>query len=191
MTIFVLLLNTIALLIVAYQTYLTRESLNMAKRSIDENRKARQLEILPDANHIISVMVVIEKWKTKCDELAQSLNKAIKTKDIELIHEISKQGEKSPKGLVEKGIYEFAPKWLVNILMSSAQHYYNSACLMNSLWDEKNQEPKSDMLNEDLILRFKESSQHLSELLNYIKDIIPESYLETPASINGRRFLSE
>ncbi|MCK4532503.1 hypothetical protein KAU39_01850 [bacterium] len=184
MTIFVLLLNVVALLVVAYQTYLTRESLNM-------DRKVRQLEVLPDANHIISVIVVIKRWKTKCDELAQLLKEAIKTKDIKLIHKISKQGKKSPMGLVEKGIYEFAPKWLVNILMSSAQHYYNSVCLMSSIWDEKKQEPNSFMLNKNLVVRCKESSQYLSELLNYIKDIIPESYLKTPASINDKRFLSE
>lgn len=41
MVIFALILNAIALLVVAYQTYLTRHSLNTAKVSIDENRKTR------------------------------------------------------------------------------------------------------------------------------------------------------
>ncbi len=190
LTLSTLLLNVIALLIVAYQAYLTRKSLNMAKLSIDETRKARQIEALPDVNHIIAVEVTIERWKTKCEKLAKSLEKIIKKKNVELIHEISKQGEKSPKGLVDKHIYESAPKWLSYILMSAAQHYYNSACLMELIWDEKEQKPKEVMLNKDLASRFRESYYNLTELLNYIKDMVPKSYLETPASIRDESFLS-
>ena len=192
LTLLTLLLNVIVLLIVAYQTYLTRNSLNIAKTSIDENRKARQIENLPDVNYIIEVKVTIERWRTKCKELAKSLEKVIKEggKDVKLIHEISKQGEKSPQGLVRKYIYESAPRWSGYILMSAAQHYYNSACLMKLIWDEKEQKPKSSMLNKDLVQRFKESSYYLTEILNYINDVIPEFYLETPASIKDEYFLS-
>ena len=75
--------------------------------------------------------------------------------------------------------------------MSAAQHYYNSACLLPLLWDEEKQVSKNHLLDEELVSRFKESSYYLSELLNYIRYMIPDAYLESPASIKDEAFLSD
>ena len=95
-------MNVTALFIVAYQTHLTRNSLNMARISIDETRKVRQIEALPYVNYIIEVGVKLERWKTKCEKRAKTLEEIIEKNNIESIYDISKQGEKSPNGLVNK-----------------------------------------------------------------------------------------
>ncbi|MCD6169218.1 MAG: hypothetical protein J7J76_01520 [Candidatus Latescibacteria bacterium] len=133
LTVIVLALNFIALCVVAYQTYLTRNSLKIAKETIDETRKARQLEILPRANFVICVIGSLERWLEDVNEIVGKLEKAVTQRDQDVLRGLSKQGLKSPKNLIDKFMYEHAPNWLSAIWVTGAQYYYDCKAPMCSL----------------------------------------------------------
>lgn len=164
--------------------------MNLAKESIDEDRKTRQLELLPKANFILEVQYDLKKWLESIEKTTKNLQDAFDTKNLALLREISEQALKSPKDLVDKFLYEKGPRWLSEIWLTSAQYYYDFNIPLRNLWSDKKQEPFWD-LAPDLIDRGKEHSRHISNLMGYINQMVPESYAAAPAKISDTRFLSD
>jgi len=189
-TIVALILNFVALCIVAYQTYLNRQSMLLAKESIDENRKTRQIEMLPRAGFVFEAQYLLNKWRKQLDELRREIEKALRTKDDESMRLISEKAIMTPKGLIMKSCYQKAPSWLAEILVAGAQYYYDCHAPMRDLWIKKDQKPFWG-LAPDLINRFAESSNRISQLLNYIDQVVPEAYAQAPASLRDSDFLSD
>ncbi len=190
LTIIALGLNFVALCVVAYQTYLNRRSLNLAKQSIDEDRRTRQIELLPRAHFIFEVQYHLKKWLEDIEKTITELQDAFDSKNLDLLIKISEKALKSPEGLVDKFSYEKGPRWLSEIWLASAQYYYDFNIPLRDLWSDKRQEPFWD-LAPDLIERGREHSYHISNLLGYIDQTVPESYAAAPASISDSKFLSD
>ena len=190
LTTIALLLNFGALCVVAYQTYLNRKSLNLAKESIDEERKTRQIESLPRAHFIFEVQYHLKKWLDDIEKTTKDLHDAFDNKNLDLLIKISQKALKTPQGLVDKSSYEKGPRWLSEIWMASAQYYYDFNMPLKDLWNDNRQEPFWELAH-DLIDRGKDHLHHISNLLGYINQAVPESYAAAPASISDSKFLSE
>ena len=190
LTIIALFLNFIALCVVAYQTYLNRQSMFLAKESIDENRKTRQIEMLPRAGFVFEVQYHLNRWRKELDEFRKEIEKTLITKDDESMKLISEKAIRSPKGLIRKSFYQKAPTWMAEILLAGAQYYYDCHAPMKDLWIKNEQKPFWG-LAPDLANRFAESSDRISQLLGYIDQVVPEAYAQAPASLNDRDFLSD
>jgi hypothetical protein len=139
LTIIALVLNFIALCVVAYQTYLNRRSLALAKESNDADRKTRQMELLPKAYFIFEVQYHLRKWLKEIEKTTNDLQHAIDTKNLVLLREISEKALKSPTGLVDKSSYEKGPRWLSEIWLASAQYYYDFNIPLRDLWNDVRQ----------------------------------------------------
>ena len=85
LTIIALVLTFVALCVVAYQTYLNRRSLNLAKESIDEDRKTRQIELLPRAHFIFEVQYHLKKWLEDIEKTTRALQDAFDNKNMDLL----------------------------------------------------------------------------------------------------------
>ncbi len=190
LTITALFLNFLALLIVAYQTYLNRNSLILTRQSIDDDRKTRQIELLPKAHFIFDVQYHLNKWLKDITDINLKLKKSIETKDINILKELAEKALKSPKGLIDRFSYEKSPTWLSEILLAGAQYYYSYHAPLNSVWIEREQRPFWELAS-DIIERGEKYSYHLKNLLSYIDHAVPESYAEAPARISDKKFLSD
>lgn len=190
LTIIALILNFIALCVVAYQTNLNRKSLDLAKQSIEEDRKIRQIEMLPRAHFIFNVQYHLKKYIEDIEKITVELQKASKERNEEILKEISSKALLSPKGLVEKFSYEKGPNWLSEIWLAGAQYYYDFHAPLRSLWIEKESRAFWKLV-PDLIERGNDNSYNIQELLSYIGQAVPNSYANAPASISDNKFLEE
>ncbi|WP_372999765.1 hypothetical protein [Lutispora sp.] len=185
-----LTLNLITLIIVIYQTNLTRKSVNIANESIDRDRKVRQLEMLPRANFIIHVGLRIDQWLDEIEQVREDLSLACKDENAIALREIAKRGLHSPKGLVDSSFYEKSPDWLAEIYMSAARFYYPCIGPLYELWDEEINKANF-FICKSIIERCAETEVHLLKLRSYLINLIPDSYLEAPASLPDRSYLSD
>jgi len=190
LTIIALSLNAVALCIIAYQTFLNRKSLILANQSIDEDRKTRQIEMLPRAHYVFDIQYHLKRWREEIDKSVEDIERARKKKDIKIMKRLSNKPIQSPKGLIRKSFYEKAPVWLSEIYLSGAQYYYDFHAPMRSLWSEKENKPLWE-LAPGLIDRGRENAKHITNLLSYIDQIVPDSYAQTPASIKDSDFLTD
>jgi hypothetical protein len=190
LTLFALFLTIIALVVVAYQMYLTRKSLKAAQSSIELSIKTMQIEMLPKAGWAIEVRVKLKGWINDLKKVVELSNSALETQNSSLMKRLSEGGMKSPKGLVRKSVYEHAPNWLSIILISGAQYYYDAKAPQLYLWDSTNDLPKYDFVSS-FLERCEDSLNGLNKLLTFIDDTVPEVYLNCPASLNDRDFFDE
>jgi len=63
LTIIAFVVNIIVLIIVIYQTWLSRKSLKAAIQTIDDTKNNRQLEMLPNFRWVIDVDVKLISWQ--------------------------------------------------------------------------------------------------------------------------------
>jgi len=190
LTVVALALNLIALCTVAYQTYLNRKAVLLATESIDESRRARQIEMLPRAGFVFEAEYHLKTWRKHLHELQTEIHEAHRTKNVSLMKAISEKAIKSPKGLIRRSFYQEAPTWLAEILLAGAQYYYDCHAPMKDLWIAGEQKPFWG-LAPDLIERFVESKARITELLDYIAQVVPEAYAQAPAKLNDYDFLSD
>jgi len=190
LTIIALVLNFLALIVVTIQTILTRNALDAARDSIESSRKARQMEILPRASFIITVQNDLRQWKTEFQTTITTLEEISARQDAAALHAIALQGLTSPKGLVNRHMYERSPNWLSVIWVTGAQYYYNAKAPQRELWRDNTNQPNFNFIDM-MIVRYRDSITGLTSLLSYINDIVPEAYLESPASIGDDAFLSD
>ena len=179
--IFIGCINLVALVFVAYQTRLTR-------RSIQTSERVKQISDLPKVNWIIHLRYYIEKWKADLEQIIADeryIRAQVQKGDSKLG---KKYGLDTPKGLIIKPTYEGSPDWMQVILMTAAQYYYNCKGLASYL--SSNQEPQSTLrLLPDVIDQAKLGVSRMTELLSYIDDMAPQWYLDSPASIAEREFM--
>lgn len=189
-TLVVLFINTIALIVVIYQTSIAKKSLIITKKSIDDAKTQRQLEILPKFTWVIEVQVQLEHWKKDLQERKDLLQKGLDKKDAVIIKNASDTRIKSPKDLsLNKFLYDNMPSWLRELWMSGAQYYYDAiAPLPYAYKDEK---PNYSYAQSWLSERSEDSLQAISKLLEYLEDMVPPVILNTPASLSDKDFLRD
>ncbi len=187
-TIAALVLNAVALGLVAYQTWLTGKSLRTTNRSLELSIKTMQVEMLPNANWVIHVRVALESWIADLQKVVEDYKVASKKRDADRIKAIAGGGLNSPRGLVSSFGTKHAPSWLTTIWLAGAQYYYDAKAPQTSLWGASTDTPSFDFV-PDFILRCEDSLRGLQQLLRLIDDVVPEVYLICPASVNNDKFL--
>lgn len=189
-TIATLIINTVALLYVIYQTKLSNQSLSITRKSVDDAKTQRQLEILPKFTYVIGVQVELEHWKKDLLEKRMKLDLAIKNNDEEILKKLSETYIKNPKDLnLSRFYYDKMPPWLGEIWISAAQYYFNTIASSQYLWNENSGGQYS--LAQTIRDECKESEQSINILLGYIKEMIPTVILNTPASLSYGDFLRD
>ena len=173
-------INVLALAFVAYQTMLTRKSVQLAQRTTE-------ISDLSKINAVIHVRMHLNNWKTELEQIITD-EKAIRTQVQAADSTLgAKYGLETPKGLIFKPIYDGLPPWLQTIIVSAAQYYYDCKSLASFLSKE---EPDSILrLLPEIISRAEVGVFRIKEMLNYIEKMAPEWYLNCPASIQDDKFM--
>jgi len=189
-TLIALLVNTIALTIVIYQTSIAKRTLTITKKSIDDAKTQRQLEILPKFTWVIEVQAQLEHWKKDLWERKDKLQKGLNEKNAEIVKDASNTRIKSPKDLsLNKFLYDNMPSWLRELWMSGAQYYYDAIAPLPYVY--KDEKPNYSYAQSWLNERSEDSLQAISKLLEYLKDMVPQVILNTPASLSDKDFLRD
>lgn len=189
-TLTALIINTIALIVVIYQTRIAKRSLTITKKSIDDAKTQRQLEILPKFTWVIEVQVKLESWKKDLQERKNILLKGVDKKNAEMVKKASDTRIKSPKDLsLNKFLYDNMPSWLRELWMSGAQYYYDAIAPLPYVY--KDEKPNYDYAQSWLNERSEDSLQAISKLLEYLEDMVPPVILNTPASLSDKDFLRD
>jgi len=208
-TVAALPVSVIALVVVSYQTYvtrkaldltreslaLTRDSLDAAKTSMDATTRSTdlairtmQIEMLPSANWVIQVQVALERWSRDLESVIETASAAERQRDSERLHALARAGLRTPKGLVRRFAAEHTPGWLSTIWLTGAQYYYDAKAPQTGLWKEADNEPWFEFV-PDFIVRCKDSLNGIQQLLQMIDDVVPAAYLHSPAGLSDERFL--
>lgn len=189
-TVAALIINTFALLFVILQTWLAKQSLNETRKSINDAKIERQLEILPKFAWVMEVQVRLEYWRKNLQEKQAKLQLALSQKNDNILKELSNNNIKNPKDLaLNKFLYDNMPPWLREIWISGARYYYDAVASMQYLYQEDGIAEYS--LAETLRNQCMESERSISVLLEYIKDMVPSVILNTPASLSDKDFLRD
>lgn len=189
-TIITLIINLVATAFAIFQTWLAKKSLKAAKESIESSKTQRQLEILPKSGWVIQIQVHLERWQKDLADKQKALRLARENQDKDLMKKIASSGITDPKRLsLDRFMYDEMPAWLGEIWLSAAQYYYNTMPALHYIYEE-GKEPKYDFIL-GMENRCKESEEAIKSLLRYIKDMIPDVILETPASISNREFFRD
>jgi hypothetical protein len=171
-----------ALGFVAWQTMLTRKSVQMAHRTTE-------ISDLPKADAVIHVQYYLNKWKTELEQIIKDekyIKAQVLTEDTTLGE---KHGLTTPKGLITKPVYEYLPPWLQIICISAAQYYYDCKSHASLLSDDTfNTEAKLRLLSYIVDLA-RANASRIKGMLSYIEKMIPEWYLNCPASIQDDQFM--
>ena len=158
-----------------------KKSADYSKLSLDQLITSKQLEQLQYIHLIIHVQVAITLWKENIVEIA----KHIESQDVSWLEKESNILKSTwSNRIIDKYLYEKMPVWLSSIYQSGAQYYYNGKCILRI--------PANDLIeywsrdNEIYDIYWIVAS--LDQLLWYIKNEIPEIFLNTPESINIEDF---
>jgi hypothetical protein len=137
---------------------------------------------------VISAKLKIEKWKADLQQLIddeERIKSQIKAGDTTLG---SKYGLNNPAGLIDKYIYDISPAWLQVILVTAAQYYYDCKAPASYLSSDEGSKLPLSLLPE-IIERAEVGVYRMMELLSYIDKMVPEWYLECPASLQDSDFM--
>lgn len=174
-----------------WQSVLARRALQLAQEAIADDIKARQLSMLPEMSGVILVQMHINRWIERLEKIERGIIGADKEKNNELLEKIANSGLKSPRDVgVDKFFYEKMTPALKEILMSAAQYYYNTECIVRFL--RPNPENRDDWnFIPPFLERSADSLAALKKLKGLISDLVPGIILHTPASINSDEFLED
>ncbi len=189
-TIISTVLTLVTLGVVLYQTRLTRQSLESAIKSYEQDKRVRQIESLPKIYFVIDAQVTIEKWINDYEQIIADLKTAVKTNDDEILRKLSTKGLSTPKNLVKKYIYENAPQWISVLLMTAAQYYFDRMAPLLYVWDASKKVGNYSLSNE-LLVEFEAHKRRLEEIYGFFGEMIPNACLESPASIRDENFLTD
>ena len=174
--------NLLALAFVVWQATLTRKAVQMAQRT-------REISDLPEAYAVIHVQYSLNKWKSELEQIIKD-RKCIKA---QILTDDTTLGEKygltTPKGLIPKPMYDYLPPWLRIIWISAAQYYY--ACKSNASllsYDRFDREAKLRLLS-NVVGDARAYASRVKEMLSYIEKMIPEWFLNCPASTKEDQFM--
>ena len=184
-TVIIGVINFFALAFVGWQTFLTRKSLALMQTSSKEAQRARELTHLPNSNWIIHVIVHLDLWREELQKIVHD-EQIIKSRIVDGDKNIGKEyGLSTPKGIIRKGVYDLLPIWLQYILMSAAQYYYDGKSFAYVL-SECETKTALRVLPET-IDRCKTGISRIDEMKSYIEYIVPEWYLNSPASVDDSK----
>lgn len=186
-----LLINVGALIFVGYQTLLTRRSVKLTEKNIKEAQRVRELSDLPKAHLVLEVRMYLEKWRFHLQTLINDekyIRTQVKANDVNLG---SKYGIESPSGLVDKRFYGFLPSWLQIILITAAQYYYDCKAPAIYLSPDKEGAKLAGSILPSILDRAKIGVAQITELLSYIDKMVPDWYLECPASLKDTDFMDK
>ena len=175
-------LNLLALAFVAWQAMLTRKSVQMAQHT-------KEISDLPKANAVIRVQYYLNKWKTELEQIITDekyIRAQVWAADTTLGE---KYGLTTPKELIAKPVYDYLPPWLQIICISAAQYYYD--CKSHaSLFSAKEFDTEGKLrLLSNVVDLARANASRIKEMLSYIEEMIPEWYLNCPASIGDDQFM--
>jgi hypothetical protein len=182
-----LVFNFVTLLFVYHQNRQNRVSLQLMKKSFDQDHKTRQISMFQYAHLIFEVMMHFDKWDDDINDWTKKLKRAYCLSDASVLREASQQPPDSPRGLADKELHDRCPSWLGAFYISEAQYYYSFWAPCSSLWLHKDEKPFW-RLAQSLISRGEEYSGHLKELKSYIDEAVPEAYALSPARISDWKF---
>jgi len=189
-TLIALFINTIALIVVIYQTHIAKRSLTITSKSIDDAKTQRQLEILPKFTWVIEVQVQLEYWKKDLQERRDILERGVKKKNDEMVKKASDTRIKSPKDLsLNRFLYDNMPSWLRELWMAGAKYYYDAIASLPYVY--KDEKPNYSYAQIWIKECGEDSLQGISKLLEYLKDMVPPVILNTPASLSDKDFLRD
>ncbi len=189
-TLVALIINTIALIVVIWQTIIAKRSLAVTKKSVDDAKTQRQLEALPKFAWVIEIQVQLECWKKSLQEKRDLLQKGIDEKNNEMFKKASDTKIKSSKDLaLNRFLYDNMPAWLRELWMSGVQYYYDAIAALPYVY--KDEKPNHDYAKKWIKERCGDSLQAISKLLEYFKEMVPPVILDTPASLSDKDFLRD
>ena len=172
-----------------YQSRLARKSLDAARKSIDEDKRSRQLSAVPKISWVIQVDMYLERWIKELNEIKIKTSNACLKKDENALEQLAKNAPSNPQDVgIDKFIYDNLPDNLRIILMSGAQYFYNAAVAAGPMWKTKDQCAWWDYAVE-IQKRYDESILALGKLKKLTSEIIPDVLLYTPASLNDGEFI--
>ncbi len=183
-------LTFVALIVVLYQTKLTRRSLEAAIQSYEQDKRVRQIESLPKIYFVIDAQVTIEKWISDYEQIIIDLKTALRMNNDDILRKLSSKGLATPKNLVNKYMYENAPQWVSVLLMTAAQYYFDRMAPLLYVWDA-NKKVGNYSLASELLIEFEAHKRRLEEIYGYFREMIPTACLESPASIRDEKFLTD
>lgn len=173
--------NLLALVFVAYQTMLTRKSVQIARRTTE-------ISDLPKASAVIWTQTFVSQWKSELEQIIsdeKTIRMQVQAGDSTFG---DKYGLKTPNGIIIKPVYDSLPTWLQIIVMCSAQYYFACKSLASVLSEGK-PEFALDLLPEVIDLA-KIGVSRITEMQSYIENMVPEWYLKCPASIQDDKFMN-
>jgi hypothetical protein len=134
----------------------------------------------------------LEAWQGQINGQISKLERA-RLGDLEALKNAATQGEAKAKGLIVKPMYEVSPGWLQFVYGAGAQYYFQAnGPFVQSLWDTEMDTPKysPDQNYEiDAVLsNLREGQAGLSGLLTMLKDLLPDEWLNSPASLSDQDF---
>jgi hypothetical protein len=179
-----------ALFIAIYQSVLARRSLDAAKKSIDEDKRSRQLSMISKMSWVIEVQIRIERWLNDLEKLKKETAEATSKNDAAMLKAMVATIPTSPDKInmaVPHLVYENMPDALREIMMSGAQYYYNAISPAAYLWTQDKGANWSYAVS--IHDRYDDSISALRDLKSLISEMVPDVLLGTPASINERDFL--
>ena len=182
----------VALATAIYQSILARRSLDEAKKAIDEDKRSRQLSMIPKMYWVIAVQMRIDRWLKDLKEIKVKTLEATKKRDGDMLRAITITVPRHPKDIVMKIDsldYEKMPDSLREIMISGAQYFYDAISPVFYLWTEE-KGPLWDYASS-IQERLDDSISALEKLKHLIIELVPGVILETPASINERDFLKK
>lgn len=185
------IINFLALVVVIWQTYLTRKSIQIGQDNLLEAQKASLISNLPRAYSIIHVQNCLEGWKKDLELLTDNEKKL---RDMIDSNRTDIQFEPQywfgqAKGLIDKNSYAFLPEWLKEIHVVGAQYYYEAMCLVDYIRDSSKEKDKRIDLVKEVVSRAEEGVFRITEILKFIDLLIPRWYLESPASLQESDFV--
>jgi len=188
-TLVALLVNTLALVVVIYQTCLAKRGLSKTTRNLALFEKVEMLRRLPENNHVLWVVAILGRWLEDMEEVLEEIKVLTRERSAEGLSNVGeRKGLKTPQGLIQKKSYELMPEWLQGIWLAAAQHYYNAKAPIYSCLTMPDPLLCLDGKEDSLTGRILESIRSIEELLLLIDDMMPPAYLNAPASLRDKDF---
>ena len=186
------IVNLIALIFVASQTYLTRQSVKLSERNLLESQQVREFSNLPKAYPIMSVQHHLRNWKQDLQLLIDSekqIREYIKKSNADIRLNTQYYCGETKTKLISKGEYNTLSDWLRMILIAGAQYYCEGMCLTGEVCSSQRAKEFRLSLLKDMIERAQIGLKAITEMQKYIDKLVPAWYLESPASLNDSDFL--
>lgn len=191
LTLIALVLNLIALAFVAYQIYQTKTSIDLAKRSLDQQQRLLQMNLLPEARFLFIVGNDLRGWLAEIDKANTALQMAVQSRNRKLLEDSANEARKTKMDLVQKSEYEDAPEWLSALWLAGAKHYYGFQYTLRGIWTVE-QETTFWQAASGFIVDGRNCSYYLRELLSYIDQAVPKAYANTPEPyLDDNKFLAD